>query len=151
VEYWAINNTLNHLGFNTKFINIINEMCTGNKLKIITAYGLTEEFKTKQGLPQGSPISTILWNLFLDPLLHWINEGKEGYNIEGYLTNILAYADDMAILSSNNTDMQITINKLQEFCWHYGLEIGADKSKRDKSIYTNNENNPNLKIYMPPT
>ena len=27
VEYWAINDTLKHLGFNTKFINIINEMC----------------------------------------------------------------------------------------------------------------------------
>ena len=123
-------------------------MCTGNKLKIITAYSLTEEFETKRGLSQGSPVSPILWNLFLDPLLHWINEGKEGYNLEGYLANILAYADDMAILSSNNKGMQETINKLQEFCWHYGLEIGADKNKRDKSIYTNNKNNPNLKIYI---
>lgn len=54
----------------------------------------------------------------------------------------------MAITSSNNKGMQKTIDKLQEFCWYYGLEIGSDKTKKDKSIYTNNENNPNLKIFI---
>jgi hypothetical protein len=147
-EYWAVNDTLTQMGFNNKFVKIINKMCAGNILRIITAFGLSEKFETKQGLPQGSPISPILWNLFLDPLLHWINEDRDGYNLEGYMVNILAYADDIALIATNNKDMQHIVDKLQEFCWYYGLEIGADKNKKDKSIYTHNEDNKNLKIYI---
>jgi len=47
VEHWALEKTLRYMGFNPNFIEIIKEMCAGNLLKIITAYGLTDEFKVK--------------------------------------------------------------------------------------------------------
>src|ERR1043165_2815158 len=61
---------------------IINLFCK-QQLKIITAYGLTEEITAGDGIDQGEVISPLIWRLFYDPLLEKIQEDKAlDYTVE---------------------------------------------------------------------
>src|ERR1043165_1173149 len=78
------------------------------QLKIITAYGLTEEITAGDGIDQGEVISPLIWRLFYDPLLERVQENEDlGYiveqqiqegmqcnNITRYRQAAIAYADD---------------------------------------------------------
>ena len=69
VEHWGITDTLDKMSFSIDFVATINSMCVGNITSIITNYGNTDNIQYLRGLPQGSPISPILFDLFLEPLL----------------------------------------------------------------------------------
>src|SRR6185436_5989810 len=61
---------------------IINLFCK-RQLKIITAYGLTEEITAGDSIDQGEVISPLIWRLFYDPLLERIQDDKTlGYTVE---------------------------------------------------------------------
>ena len=60
-------------------LNLYNE----RKIKVITEYGLTEEFVAGDGLDQGEVVSLLIWRIFYDPLLCTIHKEEDlGYKIE---------------------------------------------------------------------
>jgi len=144
VEHWGIKQIMTEYGFDEKSINMIMNMCTNNTAEVITVYGNTEEFDIERGVPQGSPISPILFDLFLNPLLIEIEDNKLGVNIGNKNIGILAFADDMAIISDENEKEQKMMDIISEYCNYYGLSINYDG--RDKSVYTNNTENIQHKI-----
>jgi hypothetical protein len=78
------------------------------QLRIITAYGLTEEIIAGDSIDQGEVISPLIWQLFYDSLLERVQEDESlGYIIEQqtrkntlcnnstkYRQATIAYADD---------------------------------------------------------
>ena len=79
------------------------------QLRIITAYGLTEEITAGDGIDQGKVISPLVWHLFYDPLLERVQEDKnldnvvvqktkksmQCNNITKYHQAVIAYADNI--------------------------------------------------------
>jgi hypothetical protein len=64
-------------------INFIINIYKNRKIKIITAYGVTDTFTACDGINQGEVISPLVWRIFYDPLLHRIQEDEAlGYCIE---------------------------------------------------------------------
>ena len=52
------------------------------KIKVITNYGLTQEFTAEDGLDQGEVVSPLLWRIFYNPLLCEIQDKEKlGYKI----------------------------------------------------------------------
>src|SRR6266496_5108680 len=49
--------------------NLIIDLFSNRHNRIITKYGLTEEYLVKIGIDQGKTISPLLWIIYLDPLL----------------------------------------------------------------------------------
>ena len=87
-------------------INFILDLFGERQLKIITALGLSNGFKAIDGIDQGEVVSPLVWRIFYDPLLCYIqNETTLGYDLslskyKAYPTNYstccaaIAYADD---------------------------------------------------------
>jgi hypothetical protein len=48
-------------------INFIINIYKNCKIKIITAYGLTNAFTACNGIDQGEVISSLIWRIFYDP------------------------------------------------------------------------------------
>ena len=78
VEIWAMIDTLTAYGLHKNDIEILRDMITGNKTKLDTAHGPTEDVHIEAGVRQGDIISPTLYLLFLNPLLKWLEADKSG-------------------------------------------------------------------------
>jgi Reverse transcriptase (RNA-dependent DNA polymerase) len=64
-------------------IRFLLNLYNGRKIKVITEYGLTEEFVAGDGLDQGEVVSPLMWRIFYDPLLYSIYKEEDlGYKME---------------------------------------------------------------------
>lgn len=73
---------------------------------------------SKNGLPQGNPLSPILSNLFLQPFDHYIK--SKGWHL-------IRYADDFCIVS-NDKGEKLSLVELQKILNKIKLELSIDKS-----------------------
>src|SRR4051812_17799648 len=54
-------------------ISFIPNLHQNHKAHIITAYGLTEPIDLLSGIEQGETYSPLLWKIYYDPILSYIN------------------------------------------------------------------------------
>jgi hypothetical protein len=89
---------------------------------------LTDSVATEQGLKQGDGLAPLLFNLALEFILWILSIDLEG-TLEYNSTQILAYADDIAIISRSLSDATETYNELATAAIEMGLEIKTNKTK----------------------
>ena len=63
-------------------------------------------FENKTGLKQGDPVSPILFNLALRKVIQSITMVPSGMKIGNEQLNILAYADDIALIGKNAVEIR---------------------------------------------
>ena len=101
-------------------------------------------------MKQGCPLSPILFNIALEGLLRHLTSQDAGYAIAGSTFNSLAYADDIAIIASNKSEMQFLLDKCVEFTEWARLSFNAKKCgslcwmNRRTPIYVDPEFSPHL-------
>ena len=90
------------------------------KLVFVIKSGIqfTESYMSVIGLPQGDPLSAVLFCLFV-----------YGPIINGICVAYIMYADDLAIVCESVEELQGAIDNLSEYCVKNGLKINADKTK----------------------
>lgn len=92
---------------------------------IIEENGKTISRTQVRGCPQGSVLGPILWNLAFDGLMEYLEDGQ---------AEIIAYADDVAILLTANSRRDLeaagsrTTKRLEEWCNRHKLDISVDKT-----------------------
>jgi hypothetical protein len=79
---------------------------------------------------QGDPLSPLLFNIAMDPLLEAISAQKNGYKWDesGLHLEALCYADDNGLLIEDPKEMQINLDVVNEFCQATGMILNAKKS-----------------------
>jgi len=85
----------------------------------LIALWLEHASATGLGLPQGSPLSPLLANLFLDAL-------DEAFGDEAH---IVRYADDFVILSGTEAGARAARRKAEDLLAAQGLKLHADKTR----------------------
>lgn len=138
VSHERLFETLEKFGLDEKTVNIIKALTTGNTCRVLTALGATEKVRIERGVRQGCPLSPLLFLMFLEPLLRWIEEEEQGYRINeaNVEVKIEAFADDMMLASETTTSTESKWNKLNRFCQATGLEISNDG--KEKTVYSTN-------------
>jgi hypothetical protein len=91
--------------------------------------GISDSFKTTIGIKQGDSLSPLLFSLFIDDLTHILNENEHPPNLANEDINSLLYADDLVLLSTTETGLQNSINKLNKYCKTWHLKINLTKTK----------------------
>ena len=129
------------------FIKLIENSFNGRTNRVITDYGLTEEYKMVNGIDQGEIISPILWVIYYNPLFEKIdNIGNLGYKLEfngkpignekcfnkineKIEINNLTYMDDTTWVSSNKEKMLKQLEIANSFNNFNGIVINKKKSE----------------------
>ena len=90
---------------------------------------LTDWFDCKTGVKQGDCLSPTIFSLFVNDLVREINALELGIDVNGEKIALLLYADDIVLLSDNETNMQTMLNTLHEWCKKWRVLINTEKSK----------------------
>jgi hypothetical protein len=83
-----------------------------------------------RGVKQGDPLSPLLFNIAMDPLLEAISAQNNEYKWDkgGLQLEALCYADDNGLLTEDPKDMQKNLEDVTEFCRATGMKLSVKKS-----------------------
>ncbi|KYO37192.1 hypothetical protein Y1Q_0019893 [Alligator mississippiensis] len=83
--------------------------------------GFTPPISIKSGVKQGNPMSPLLFNIAMDPLIAKLETIGRGVKVGSASLATLAFADDLVLLSDSWEGMQHNISILEDFCNLTGL------------------------------
>lgn len=80
-----------------------------------------------RGVKQGGILSPSLFNLYIDQLINDIINTNLGYKIDGYLINIIVYADDVLLIANNISTLQLLLNICHKFSLEWQIKFNPEK------------------------
>ena len=123
---------LKRLGCPDQLIHLIKNLLEHRVLQIKIDNSLSDKFTPEQGVPQGSPLSPLLYNIYCYDIYNHTPQ----INHQAY---ILQYADDTALVS-HNTTLKKTTEELQNLMdktnrWFNLWRLQANPSKSQLVIF----------------
>uniref|UniRef100_A0A8D9EGY4 Craniofacial development protein 2 n=1 Tax=Cacopsylla melanoneura TaxID=428564 RepID=A0A8D9EGY4_9HEMI len=128
LERQAILNAMIELGIPKKLTNLVSMCMEETHNKVRTQSGESETFKTETGVKQGDGLSPVVFILTLHAALKkCITPETETLGINQF--QLLAYADDIAIMGENREEIERCMIVLERETNKVGLEINKEKTE----------------------
>uniref|UniRef100_A0A671TQN5 Reverse transcriptase domain-containing protein n=1 Tax=Sparus aurata TaxID=8175 RepID=A0A671TQN5_SPAAU len=139
--------TLERIGVDDQLVKVIRDSYRGCTTRIRLRGGETQSIELRRGVKQGDPMSPLLFNLSIDPLLRLLECEGAGSTACGVRVASLAFADDLVLLSDSWDGMSRNLAVLERFCCMTGLKVNPKKShgfswERNGPRYTLNDCSP---------
>ncbi|CAH1768046.1 6194_t:CDS:2, partial [Entrophospora sp. SA101] len=144
VNIRMLEKAMQRLKFPQKCINLIINLFTKRKNKVITCHGETDPYEVLVGIDQGEVISPLLWCIYYDPLLCEIKKQKNiGYKMEvNWKADIskpeiakisaeistLAYMDDTTWITTSKENLEKILEIADDFYNLNNIQINKNKS-----------------------
>ena len=97
---------LTELGIQGRMYQAIKQSCDITLNAVQINGECSRWFTTKNGVKQGDNFSPSLWSVYVNGLLKEIKESKIGIKVLDYTVSVLAYADDIVLLSPTQVGLQ---------------------------------------------
>ena len=127
ISHKSIRKGLTRKGVPAHVIGTIEEMYTNTNTKISLGSKTTWKIKINSGGKQGCLLSPLLFNLVIDELIEKLKSKNIGVRINGTLLSVMAFVDDLVIITEENINMKILMEECKEFFDMKGLAVNADK------------------------
>lgn len=110
-------------GIPAEFIKVLMALFDSNKAYLAINGANTATFPLKSGLLQGSPLSPILYSIFINDLVQAINENerkwrRESTQLGGRLFSCLLYADDIVLMANSLEHLE----EMLETCQRHSID-----------------------------
>ena len=115
-------------GIPPKVVRLTQAMMDGTTARVKVQNELSESFQIRNGLRQGDALAYILFNIALEKMIRDTNINQRG-NIFYKSVQILAYADDINIISRTPKSLQEATIALDGAARRMGMEINQPKTK----------------------
>lgn len=89
---------------------------------------LSDKFVIEEGVKQGGKVSPLLFDFFIDDLLSECLKMGLGAHINGINVSVIAYADDVLLISPVASHLQILLNKCEEYSIKWKMKFNPKKS-----------------------
>jgi hypothetical protein len=121
--------SLQALGLQGWSLSVLQAMYSDVQLRARVGGDEGESFPSTRGVKQGDPLSPLLFGLFIDKLVGFLNNRLPGVGVEvvGRCIQAILYADDVVLLADNKEDLQSLLTALQDFCVAVGMAPNPDK------------------------
>ena len=122
---------LKKLGINGIFLDSLQAMYNKVEMTGKIKNRILPPVTTSLGLKQGDNLSPLLFDLFFDDVDTIFDSECDPIHIlpNSSPLNHLLFADDMALMSLSRTGLQLCLNKFEEYCTQWGLEVNLSKTK----------------------
>ena len=89
----------------------------------------SRSFKIEKGVRQGCVLSPVFFNMYSEELINEALQDESGLEVNGMTINNIRFADDTVLLASTEGELQRLLDKINESCKAYGMELNAKKTK----------------------
>jgi len=123
---------MRHLGYDRKIVRLLENLykSTRSSVRVGSAGELSNWFETLVGVLQGCVLSPLLFNIMLEVVMALGEESVNlGATISGTKCNNLRFADDISLMTENESDLQTQVDLLQESSKRFGLKISTAKTE----------------------
>jgi hypothetical protein len=108
-------------------IRILQELFDFNQSVLVILGTKSLPFANQRGLLQGSSLSPLLFDFFVDPLLHQLTQHNGRVLTVGKRTNTLAFADDIALHATSIAILQALLTICQGWAKSNGILFQPQK------------------------
>ena len=119
---------LMRLGVLDQFIKVVEDLYRVATTTFATGGGQTRQMKINQGVKQGDPLSSILFNGCLDPMFCILERDGRGWRNGETTVTALGYADDTAMLSDSREGLEKSLPLVKTYCDQVGLRLNVTKA-----------------------
>ncbi|XP_055353170.1 uncharacterized protein LOC129599062 isoform X1 [Paramacrobiotus metropolitanus] len=120
---------LTELGISLKMLRFLKNMYGAAKNCVKWNKESSGSFPLEKGVRQGDPSSGMLFDLYVDPLTKYVREGRVTDIALGDLpVYLLKFADDIVLISENEEELLISVDRLSQFAQEHELIINYAKS-----------------------
>ena len=116
------------LEFPQFFLNLYIFITWVNQLKIKFGDHFSDSWKLCNGVRQGGILSPHLFNVYINCLLDAITQSGIGCRVGIHASNVIAYADDIVIMSPSLMGLQRLLNICNDFASNLKLKFNLSKS-----------------------
>ena len=153
VNHYKLISKLIDENVNKFVINTIFSMLTNTHVNVNFNNNIGSSWKLNNGTRQGAIISPILFCIYINEIIKEISESNIGCRLGTYQTNIIAYADDITLISSSSKGLQLLFDKMNRRVTELGLTLNVNKTVYMVCKCAKNKNtifNPNIIINNTP-
>ena len=135
ISFWQLQCSWKRLQIPLTVQNYLLSWLCSATARVATQHGLTDEFEITRGVPQGSPLSPILYIMAFDVLHDRLREGMNATYVAQTPITSLGYADDTAVIADTEKGIQKAHEIVSEFFQLHELKLNPSKS-----VFTTIEN-----------
>ena len=121
---------LEELGVHGRILDIIKSLYAHDSAAVRSSQGISAIFRCLMGVKQGCPLSSTLFNLYVDGLEKHLLETADinAPTLMGVMVPLLLYADDVILMSQSASGLQKQLDALASSC-----EQRYSQSQQDES------------------
>ena len=128
LSYWCLFVKLLDRGMPFYLVRILQYWYCSQQLYVRWGSACSTAFRMGNGIRQGSCLSPLLFNVYVDDLNHRLNSSGIGCHIAGKPTNNFAYADDLAIVCPSTCALNELLSICQLFANDHHIIYSPTKS-----------------------
>ena len=139
VHQGALLRVLEKMGYPVTILRLLRNLMASANAHVRVNGATSGPIPVRRGLPQGDPLSCLLFLLFAESLSRFLKSCPElrGVTTLGVLIlRHLLFADDFVAFAATREELQLVLNRVQEWCKTWGMEINASIGKSNGMAFT---------------
>lgn len=139
VPWVILGQSLRRFGVPEKLVSFITNAYQGSSATVLTGLGPSPDFSIHNGLRQGCTGSPVLFLIWIQPLLDWLESQSLGYTMskselkspycsEDVSVSILAFADDLKLFAPSDSNLQALLSCVNSFLEDSCMKVNPSKS-----------------------
>ncbi|XP_023219816.1 uncharacterized protein LOC111621798 [Centruroides sculpturatus] len=102
-------------------------LLANNTTRICANDGFTEDIPILSGVKQGCPLSPLVFNIVVETAIRSVRNLDNGYSLLGEKVSVIAYADDLALISHTKEGLQQQLDAISEWANWAGMRFKPSK------------------------
>ena len=140
---WAV---LELQGVPVQFIALLRDWASKRTTRVRVNGALSEPYAMEKGVPQGDPLSCMLFNLYIDSLSRYLKSRPDLQGISAFGGGIsllhLLYADDLIGFAENAAELQRILCYVENWSTAWGMKLNAGVGKTEAMLVDTEDQAP---------